>query len=112
MADRGDGDYELLRKALRSAWRFDPERQMAMDAAKVPYTGTDKRYKWMYICAMCGLLWKKTEVERDHIEPCGKFTKFEHRKHFLLTLFCRAKDNLQILCKGCHKKKTKFIDPK
>lgn len=112
MADRGDGDYALLGKALRRAWVFDPEREVAMEAAKVPYVGEDKRCKWLYVCAMCKKLWKKREVERDHIHPCGSFTKFEHRAHFLLTLFCRAKENLQILCKGCHKKKTKFIDVK
>lgn len=110
MADRGDGDYSFLRNALRRAWGNDPEKQFALLAARVPYVGDDKRCKWLYVCNMCKTPRKRTEVHVDHIIPCGRFTQFKHREKFLLTLFCRASENLQILCRGCHKQKSFTTD--
>lgn len=45
------------------------------------------------------------EVVVDHIVPCGTFLGPKDFVTFVPNLFC-SRDNLQILCKDCHKIKT------
>jgi len=77
-----------------------------MESARKPYTGKDKRTKWVYECASCSKTFKSTEVNVDHIEPAGSLTKYSDLPGFVKRLFCEA-DNLQVLCKSCHDVKTK-----
>lgn len=98
--------FIFIRSALRRAWTRYPVRYQAMDAAKTPYKGKDKRTKWLYECASCHSLFKSTEVQVDHINPAGTLTKYSDLPGFVKRLFCEA-DNLQVLCKSCHDVKTK-----
>ncbi len=77
-----------------------------MKNARRPYQGDDKRRKWEYECAGCGHWFKSTEVQVDHIEPCGSLKSFSEMATFAERLFIEV-DGLQVLCKdGCHGKKT------
>lgn len=98
--------FSFIRSALRRAWTKYPVRYQVMDSAKQPYKGTDKRTKWVYKCTTCKKLFKSTEVNVDHITPAGSLNKYSDLPAFVKNLFCEA-DNLQVLCKGCHDKKTK-----
>jgi 5-methylcytosine-specific restriction endonuclease McrA len=98
--------FSFIRSALRRAWTKYPVRYQVMDAAKSPYKGTDKRTRWVYKCATCKKNFKSTEVNVDHINPAGTLTKYSDLPKFVQNLFCEA-DNLQVLCKTCHDKKTK-----
>ena len=59
-----------------------------------------------YSCADCGGLFIAKDVQVDHIdpvvEPATGFVNFDTLIH---RLYCET-DNLQVLCKPCHKEKT------
>ena len=56
-----------------------------------------------YLCTTCGNSFHQKEVQVDHIVPIGKGLSWNR---FIEALFCEA-ENLQVLCKVCHKEKTK-----
>lgn len=56
-----------------------------------------------YRCAVCGKEFVQSRVQVDHILPIGSCKTWDE---FIEKLFCE-KDNLQVLCKSCHKRKTK-----
>lgn len=98
--------FSFIRSALRRAWTKYPVRYQAMDKAKYPYRGRDKRTKWVYECKSCTKRYKSTEVQVDHIEPAGSLKEYADLPGFVSRLFCEA-NNLQVLCKECHDRKTK-----
>lgn len=98
--------FSFIRSALRRAWTKYPVKYAVLDKAKQPYTGTDKRTKWVYKCASCLSTFKSTEVNVDHIKPAGTLKDYADLPEFVKNLFCEE-DNLQVLCKECHDKKTK-----
>lgn len=55
-----------------------------------------------YLCAACQNEFTSKDVEVDHIKPIGFDKTWDE---FIDGLFCEA-ENLQVLCKPCHKKKT------
>lgn len=97
--------WQFIRSALRKAWVKYPVRYQVLQEARRPFTGSDKRTKWEYQCNSCKNYFKSKEVQVDHIESAGKLTSYEHLAGFVKRLFCEA-DNLQVLCKDCHDKKT------
>lgn len=56
-----------------------------------------------YTCNACRNEFVSADVEVDHIIPIGTEKTWDE---FIDGLFCE-KDNLQVLCKECHAKKTK-----
>ena len=60
-----------------------------------------------YTCATCIVPFPAKEVQVDHIEPIvDPLVGFINFDVFAEKLFCEE-DNLQVLCKPCHLKKTK-----
>ena len=55
-----------------------------------------------YQCAGCSELFPASQVQVDHIRPMGQGRTWDE---FINELYCEA-DNLQVLCKPCHKIKT------
>ena len=97
--------WSFIRSCLRRAWSRYPVRYQVMNEAKRPYKGLDKRTKWEYTCADCKGWFKTKEVEVDHINPAGSLKDYSDLAGFCERLFCEA-DNLRVLCKPCHKKRT------
>jgi len=59
-----------------------------------------------YTCAGCLQEFTSKDVEVDHISPVVSVGDgFIDYNTFIERLFCK-KENLQVLCKPCHKKKT------
>ena len=59
-----------------------------------------------YLCASCEDEFTSKDVEVDHIKPVIDPKKgFTTWDDYVARLFC-GKDNLQVLCKTCHKEKT------
>src|SRR3990167_7522993 len=56
-----------------------------------------------YLCAACRDSFPQTLVQVDHIKPIGRGLSWGR---FIEALFCEA-ENLQVLCKVCHKEKTR-----
>jgi 5-methylcytosine-specific restriction endonuclease McrA len=77
------------------------------EALKAAYTETklskSKRQARHFRCAECEGEFTQKDVQVDHKEPIGSCDTWDE---FIDRLFCEAK-NLQVLCKPCHKIKTK-----
>ena len=83
--------------------RWEP-KWTALNEAKTekkinPKTG---RLAQHYRCAACSDEFTAKDVQVDHCVPIGKDRTWDE---FIDLLFCE-KDNLQVLCLECHKKKT------
>ena len=101
-----EGRYKsFITSALRGAFRRWPPK---FDVLKDAYTGTKTnaasgRQAKHYKCAKCGNDFPQKQVQVDHREPIGNCRNWTT---FIARLFCEG-DNLQVLCKPCHKTKTK-----
>jgi hypothetical protein len=89
--------YTKLRSAIREVWRFSPERRFAL---KMAMDDIDKKF----LCSVCKQKFDKWCVDVDHVTPCGSFLSFDDAPGFLDRMF---NGRLTILCKLCHKAKTK-----
>lgn len=98
-------NYKTLRQALRQFWlRYWPARRQALEDAKVKYIGDNKKRRYSWVCNKCGLGFASDEVQVDHITPCGSLLSPEDEQDFIYRLLF---GKLQVLCKPCHKAKTK-----
>lgn len=93
--------FGFLRSALRTASTRWPPKYEVKNAARRKYVGDDKRQKWEFQCAKCGLWHKDKNVEVDHMIPVGSLRSFEDLPGFVERLFCPV-DKLRVLCKPCH----------
>lgn len=93
-----------IRSALRNRSVYWKPKQECLQKSKRKSQSSNKRLKWEYQCNTCKGWFEGKNVEIDHIVECGSFNK-ETAGDFINALFCEA-DNLQTLCKPCHKNKT------
>lgn len=97
--------FGFIRSNLRLMSRKWNPRKLAEHRARAPYTGPNKRQKWKYQCARCWGWFKRTEVEVDHVEPCGTLKSFDDAGEFLRRLLVEV-DGFEVLCEECHQAKT------
>jgi len=95
----------FVTSVLRSGSRRWQPKWECLNEAKTekkvnPKTG---RIAQHYQCTSCGDEFTAKDVQVDHLVPIGKNRSWDE---FVNLLFCE-KDNLQVLCKGCHAIKTK-----
>lgn len=95
--------FGFIRSALRSAFNRYPVKFKAKKAAEKTVTGMKHRFE--YKCAACKKWFRGTEVEVDHKIPAGSLKEYTDLGEFCRKLFCEL-DDLQVLCKKCHKEKT------
>ena len=99
--------FQFLRSALRLASRrWPPIARHALEDSRRKYIGPNKRQQWEYQCSSCSEYWKRTEVQVDHIVPCGQLKSFDDIQGFTQRLFVE-KEGLQIVCKTCHAERHK-----
>ena len=104
-----EGRYRaFIRAVLRSGMRRWPPKWEALRAA---YTATkinalSGRLAKHYRCAKCKKAYVQKSVQVDHITPVVLKNKPSSWDVYVKRLFCE-KENLQVLCKTCHKVKTK-----
>jgi len=84
-----------IKASLRRTWGRSKQRRDALNAAKISYG--------LYQCAQCKLHTRRKDINVDHIIAIGKFTTFDI---YIERLFCET-SGLRVLCKACHKVKTK-----
>jgi 5-methylcytosine-specific restriction endonuclease McrA len=93
---------------LRRACKKCPPHYEAVNKAKKYYSKKNKdgsvcKRKFVkFKCAMCKASFPQKEIEVDHITPIG--LNFESFEDWTVALIMGDR---QILCKKCHKKKTK-----
>ena len=95
--------FSFIRGALRQAAKRYPVKYKVLDSVKTPVKG--ERHRFEYQCAACDGMFKRVDVEVDHITPAGSLKDYDDLPSFVRLLFCEE-DNLQVLCKPCHKEKT------
>ena len=94
---------------LRSGTRRWPPKYETLNAAKTErkINPKTKRLAQHFLCALCEKEFTNKDVQVDHISPVVDPKKgFKDWNTFIKRLFCDA-DNLQVVCRPCHKKKTK-----
>lgn len=94
----------ILRRGTRYAWL--PMKE-AKNAARIVYNGSNKRRKWSYVCAKCGDEFMGKDVQVDHIKPVGTLRSLDDIPQFINNLTQEDVKAYQIMCKPCHKEKTK-----
>lgn len=109
---------QRIREALRSIFTkyHMPRREVLADARRllprVNKSGEEaKQPNVRFCCAICGELYKVTEVAVDHKIPVGATPEFPPQtegdwERWMLRVYCDA-DNLQVVCHNCHARKTK-----
>lgn len=101
--------YEsFVKSALRSASVRWPPRYKVLNEAKRGKRINQKtgRLAEHYECAGCHNLFPSAAIALDHTEPVVPTTGFVSWDDVINRLFCSA-ENLQVLCKECHKVKSK-----
>lgn len=94
--------FGFIRGLLRSGFSRYPVKH----AVKVESRRKKKNSKrFEYQCASCNKWFPNSQTEVDHIEPAGSLKEYSDLPRFVENLFCEP-DNLQVLCKPCHHKKT------
>jgi 5-methylcytosine-specific restriction endonuclease McrA len=99
--------WQKIRHALRHAFRFWKPMMVALKKAERPYNGPNKRLKKEYQCAECKQWFPRTQVQIDHIIPCGTLNCDADVAQFIRNLTPESPDAFQILCKKDHAEKTK-----
>lgn len=90
----------ILRSGSR---RWGPKYQTLNEAkTEKKVNSTTGRVAQHFLCAECQKDYPAKQVEVDHIVPIGTEKTWDE---FINGLFCEA-ENLQVLCKPCHKDKT------
>ena len=100
--------HSFVASTLRSGSRRWPPKFTCLNEAKTEKKINVKtgRLAQHYRCASCQQEFTNKDVQVDHIEPVVDPTKgFESWDKFVHGLFCEQ-DNLQVLCKPCHKEKS------
>lgn len=98
--------WGFLRSGFRDiSRRWPPIVRQALERARRPYAGPNKRQKWEYGCAFCGCWFKADNVKVDHIEPVGTLKTWDDVRGFLERLFVEV-DGLRVLCEPCHATRT------
>lgn len=91
---------------LRSGSRRWPPKYECLNQAKVgkKLNKSSGRLAEHYTCANCQNEFPATQVQVDHIIPIGYDKSWDE---WINGLYCE-KENLQVLCKPCHKIKTQL----
>ncbi len=101
--------HAFIVSVLRSGTRRYPPKFETLNEAKTEKKKNSKtgRLAQHFRCAQCSLDFPATAVQVDHIKPVVDPRKgFTTWDTYIKRLFC-DKGNFQVLCKPCHKIKTK-----
>ncbi len=92
-----------IRSCLRAKSLRWPPRNTALELARRPYSGPNKRQKWEFQCAICLEWFKKDDVVVDHYpEEAGSILSVEDIGPFAERLYCEV-GNLRVLCEFDHR---------
>lgn len=95
--------------ALRKATKFWLPKMEKLHEGRRPNQSDNKRLKWENNCEQCKQWFPESEIEIDHIIPCGGISGenwLDKVKPWIIRAFVE-KEGFQRLCKSCHSKKSK-----
>lgn len=99
--------FSRISAALRDAFRFWKPMTSALSKVRRPYNGKNKLIKFEYQCAKCKSWFIRTQVQIDHIIPCGSLRSYDDIVPFIIRLTEENENGYQVLCKKDHMEKTK-----
>ena len=99
--------WGAIRSALRSKFRYWVPLVNAKLKLRRPSQSNNTRLKWEYPCKICGGWFPEKMIQVDHIVPCGSLNSASDIEGFLNRLTVEDEQMFQVLCKTCHKEKTK-----
>lgn len=105
-------DLEQIRTGLRQAFIRSKYRKEFLDRNRIEVPIWTKKETWakrprvFYLCQDCMQLHPTGDINVDHIKKVGAFDDILRVEDFFFSIWCDF-SNLQILCKTCHKLKTK-----
>ena len=97
--------FGRLRSSLRKMSQFWRPAITALNRSRIPCKGPNGQ-KWAYMCAGCGDIFKRKDVQIDHKVPAGSLTCLADLPGFVERLLPEDPGAYQILCTACHKAKT------
>jgi hypothetical protein len=101
-------DKSIIKGALRRVFARSPMIKSVLTDSVHPFVKGPKGGK-QYICANCSKTYAGNKVAVDHIYPVIPLHLTVHDLDYnemVKRIFC-DKSNLQVLCEGCHKDKTR-----
>jgi len=105
-----EGQFNSFIKSMlrRGSTRWGPKyacKKAARHSEKLP--NEKGRLVFHSLCASCNQVFPETTCAVDHIQPVvDPYVGFQGWDTLIERLFCEV-DNLQVLCKPCHDRKTK-----
>lgn len=104
--------FSWLRGQIRKIWTRHPVKINFLKKNRREACATDKailgsRVKWVYQCNRCKAHFAQKDIQVDHIKGGHSCNSIDKAKSFLEAIIMVGFDDLQILCKPCHKAKTK-----
>jgi 5-methylcytosine-specific restriction endonuclease McrA len=96
--------WSFVRSGLRAKFTRWPPKYEVIKAAKREMKVKVGNQRFEYQCALCKGWFKQKETEVDHLIACGNLDL--DPAGFIERLFC-SQEHLQLVCKPCHKAKTK-----
>lgn len=99
--------WSFVRSSLRAAWNKYPPKYKVLEDACIgrSRSRTTGRLAKHYLCNKCNQIFTAKEVQVDHLVDAGSLKDYSDLPGFVERLFCSV-DDLQVLCKDCHKNKT------
>jgi len=97
--------FSMILSSLRRTTRFWKPVLIALEKARRPNNSDNKRLKYQYQCNLCKAWCPRSLVQVDHIVPCGGIKNYESIVPWLKR--AHVEKGFQVLCKECHKIKTK-----
>lgn len=100
--------HSFIVSVLRSGTRRWPPKYECLNEAKTEKKVNTKtgRIAQHYMCSICKEDFSATNIDVDHIKPVVGSEGFTSWDVYIKNMFC-DKENLQVVCKPCHKIKTK-----
>lgn len=99
--------WSAIRSALRAKFRWWVPAIKAKQLARRANQSDNPRLKWEYRCAKCGGWFQEKNTQIDHVIPCGSLKNYDDLEEFIKKMTPESSDSFQLLCKPCHKIKTK-----
>lgn len=94
----------FVRGLIRKGWSTYPVKTEFNKAKRVrkvnPKTG---KMCYGHHCALCGEFFSQSDIEQDHLSGHNKFTDLSDAESYMKALFYINFEDLQPVCKPCHK---------
>lgn len=97
--------WSFILSALRAATKFWKPKMVKLLDGRRESQSSNKRLKWEFSCESCKGWFPQTEIQIDHIVPCGGINGIDKVVPWIIKAFVEI-DGFQRLCLSCHTKKT------